>query len=220
MLKTALVDALQEAFQAYPVPDIEGINVGIEYPVREEQFPCVWVNFAPTSEVQMIGINNREHLGFLPPPPIDPQATFAGYSRGFVEGQVSFTIGALSSLERDRIYDQVIRVGMLGEDADGTSVFRQQIEESPYANIGMRFDMWQTSGDNAAPGTPWGTDEMLYEITVATQLHCEFYVAPKTGQLVLLSEINVEQPGLYFDPATGTDPDPVTWPGVGTPSDL
>lgn len=220
MLKTALVDALQQAFTAYPVLDLDGLNTGIEYPVKPEQFPYVWVNYSPTDDVQMIGINNREFLGSLPPSAGMTNATYAGYSRGFAQGQASYTIGALSSLERDRIYDQMLRIGMLGEDADGTSVFRTQIENNPYANIGMAFDKWHTTGENAAPGTPWGTDEMIYEITLSNDLQAEFYVEPTTGDLILLSEINLEEPTVYFEPPTPAPVDQVTWPGIGTPVDM
>lgn len=219
-LKTALTMAMRKTFESYLEEDFfQNVNVSTEYPVEEESFPCVWVNFTPTDDVQMIGINNREYLGELPPSAATSDATHAGYTRGYVEGEVSFTIGALSSLERDRLYDQVIRVGLFSDEDDSVNVFRQQIEQSPYANIGMVFDKWRTSGENAAPGTPWGTDEMIYEITLSTQLNCEFFVQPTTGDLILLSEINVEEPMIVFEPpAEPTYQD--TWPGIGTPHNL
>jgi hypothetical protein len=55
----------------------------------------------------------------------------------------------------------------------------------------MDFDTLQPSGAAAAPGTPWGSDEIIYERTISQQVVGEFVVDPATGALLPLSEITV-----------------------------
>ena len=99
---------------------------------------------------------------------------------------------ALTSLERDRLYDEVVAVIAFG-DADLTqrSAFRATIEDNGLIACDANWDEISSGGVSATQGTPWGTDEMIYEITVRFLVKGEFVSDVDTTQLVPLSAIKV-----------------------------
>ncbi len=107
------------------------------------------------------------------------------------EGTASFTIVALTSLERDRFYDEVIRVLAFGNENPYTNQFRQVLEDNDLIAVNAKFDEISVGGNASAPGTPWGTDEIIYETTVSLDLVGEFVADPVAQALVLLSAIIV-----------------------------
>src|SRR4051812_38464569 len=89
-IKLAVIKALTAALQDQEYPDekIRGIHISQEYPLTQEQYPTIWVNFS-FSKLQNAGI---------------------GYSvieegqirqEWYHEGQVTLTVISLSSYERD-----------------------------------------------------------------------------------------------------------------------
>lgn len=167
----------------FPDPDFHNILVSIEYPAKPENYPSIWVDWSPTSGLQTAGIGHVEYG--------DPQDA-GGDERSFMRwrfaGTATFTVVALTSLERDRLADEVIRVLAFGLESGATSEFRNYIENNEFLGLNGNFDEIETTGKAETPGTPWGTEEVVYEITIGLGCVGEF-VSDGNGDLVKISEI-------------------------------
>lgn len=196
MLKTALVKALKATFdEQYPEVDFRSIKASVEYPVLESDYPGVWVNYSDTEPVKAAGVSHVEWAADLSKNP----ELYAQYTRHLFQGTASFTVVALKSLECDRLYDQMIRVISMGYENEFTSRFRSALESNPYIAIDAVYDSLQPGGDAAVPGTPWGTDEVIYERTINMTLMGEFYIEPTSATLVKLREITVDAHPYFTD---------------------
>lgn len=183
-IKTTAVQAIQQSFKArYPEPDAGGgtkeLFVSIEYPVEEANYPAVWVDYEG-SELRTVGIAYTEQ-----------DASGNVYARWRFAGHVVFTVVALSSNERDMIYDQMIALTAYAAQSDWPSQFRQVVENAPLVAAVWSFDTVEDRPPSAAPGTPWATMDLIYERGFALQVIGEFVSDPNTYELVNLSEIQV-----------------------------
>jgi hypothetical protein len=183
-IKTTAVQAIQQAFQArYPEPDAEGgtqdLFVSIEYPVEEAQYPAIWVDYEG-SELRTVGIAYTE-----------TDANGNVYARWRFAGHIVFTVVAMSSNERDMIYDQLVSLTAYAAQSDFPSTFRQVVEGAPLVAAVWSFDTVEDRAPAAAPGTPWNTMDIIYERGFALQVIGEFVSDPNTYELVNLAEIQV-----------------------------
>lgn len=180
-LKTGLVTALKKTFDTnYPVADLQGLHVSIEYPVKAQDYPSIWVDFEEAS-LQNAGIDHYE---------VDEDGN--RILRWRYQGHVSYTIAALSSLERDRIYDELVKILAFSRSAEHLSTFREFVENNEFIAMTFDFDQIEVHGNAATPGTPWETDEIIYERTVVMQVLGEFTTDVDTGNLVPLSRILID----------------------------
>lgn len=183
-IKTTAVQAVQQSFAVrYPEPDSDGgvqpPFVSIEYPVEEAQYPAIWVDYEG-SELRTVGIAYTE---------TDAQGN--AYARWRFAGHVVFTMVALSSNERDLIYDQLVALTAYASQSSFPSSFRQVVEGAPLIAAVWSFDTVEDRPSAAAPGTPWGTADIIYERGFAIQVIGEFVTDPNSTELVSLSEIQV-----------------------------
>jgi hypothetical protein len=185
-LKTAVVEALRDTFNgSYPNSDFQNINISVEYPVLKSQYPNLWVTYEDTAELSIASIGHLE-VSFN-----TQTRTYTQVNRWRFQGSITITIAALSSLERDRLYDEVVRTFAFGGQNDSLNVFRQKIEQNDFVGMNFNFDDLQPTGDTAAMGTPWQTDEMIYEKSLTIDLIGEFVGDPRTQQLVALSKFDI-----------------------------
>lgn len=207
-LKTMLVEAMKRVFdQEFPEEDFRDINVSIEYPTEPQHYPGIWVSYSDTQPLQIAGIDHHE---FTPPTP-------EGYRRRFTRwrfaGYASFTLVALTSLERDRLFDEVVRVLAFNREDSDTPEFRQYVENNEFIAANMDFDQVEVQGNSVAPGTPWGTDEMIYEVSINMEIIGEFVSDGTTGSLAPLRAIKViGRPVVPEDGEVLGYPDEVTYP--------
>ncbi len=198
-LKTTLVEALRRTFNAtYPDERLRKLLVSIEYPVKAQDYPSIWVDFDSSAPLRTAGIAHQEMDE-------DDNAIL----RWRFEGDASYTIVAMSSLERDRIFDELVRVLAFSRAHDYLSPFRDFVETNDFIAMNMNFDEIEIHGTAAAPGTPWDTDEVIYEVTVSMHLIGEFVTDIGTGNLVRLSKIIIQG---RVSPSTEENPDqPMDW---------
>lgn len=186
VLKTALVQALRGCFDGdYPEEDFRDVNADIEFPAEEQNYPGIWVNYSDTAPLIAAGIDHHEFT--------DPgdQGYVRQFTRWRFAGTASFTVVALSSLERDRLYDELVRVIAFARESDQVPEFRAYIESNEFIAMNGNFDEIVISGNSAAPGTPWDTDEYIYEVTLNLDILGEFVSHGSTGSLAPLSMIKV-----------------------------
>jgi hypothetical protein len=170
--------------------------VDIEYPIERARYPGVWVQYEDTGELTIAGIGHVEYTVN------QPAGTFGELTRWRFQGRVSLTISAMTSLERDRLYDEVVRTFAFGAYNDDLRVFRHKIEDNDLIAMNANFDNLQPFGDMASQGTPWGTDEMIYEKSVSFDVIGEFVGDRYLRSLVPLSQVE------FIDYVEGTtEPD-------------
>jgi len=197
-----VVEALRQTLDhEYVTPDFRNVRVGIEFPVDRQDYPCVWVDFSVADSLSRIGIAHLEADEST-----SGATTFRQYTRWRFRGWVSYTVVAMSSFERDRLIDEMVRILAFGGEAGATSQFRSYVESNEFIAMNFDFDEIGLSGLVAVPGTPWGTDEVIYEGTLRMEVLGEFVSDSLSVTLVPLSEIAVFE---YSD----LEPDPV--PGSG-----
>lgn len=173
---TAVTTALRTVFNStYPVEDFQDLYITIEWPFTEMAYPGIYVNFEPTGQLSRGGIDNWQFPPSTTTSDINPNDLFVYRSAGLV----SYTIGTLSSLQRARLFDELTRVFLVNQDPNVIS-FRQYIEENPYISMNMDFDNLSIRGSAETQGTPWGTNEIIYETTIAMETVIEFV----SGQLL------------------------------------
>jgi hypothetical protein len=184
-IKTTAVQAIEQSFTSrYPAPDAGGGTsrqpfVSVEYPVEQAHYPAIWVDYEG-AELRTVGIAYTQS---------DTQGN--SYARWRFAGHVVFTIVAMSSNERDMIYDQLISMTAFAAQSSYPSTFRSVTENAPLVASVWSFDTVEDRPSAAAPGTPWGTTEVIYERGFAVQVLGEFVTDPYTTALVELSEIQV-----------------------------
>lgn len=180
-LKGAIVEALRATFtNGYPEADFSNLWCSIEFPMDKSNYPGIWVQYDDTEEVSIAGIGHTEVV-------LDEQGSERTVTRSRFGGVITMTCVALSSLERDRLYDELIRMLLFARVEPQVSTFRTLIEQNDLVAMNVDFDKVRAAGDAAAPGTPWGTEEMLYERSVAINVIGEFISS--YGTLYRLSKI-------------------------------
>lgn len=183
----------------YVEPDFRNIKVSIEFPVASADYPSIWVGFDPEGQLEIVGVGHEESDA-------DPDAgSVRRYTRWSFQGHATFTAVALSSLERDRLHDEIVRVIAFGTEVPQTSEFRSRIESNEFLAVNCDFDQIAVLALTQSPGTPWNTDDMIYEVTISIECFGEFVSDGFTQTLVRLSEIALM-------PYAAGDPDPVPPP--------
>jgi hypothetical protein len=184
-LKTLLVTALNNTFDStYPVPEWQGLYSSIEYPEKRVAYPGVWVDFDPEDALHTINVGETSIYNLVD----DVWNEVKGYR---YQGHALFTVVALTSLERDRLFDELVKVFAFGLLQPQTSAFRQTITGNEFIAANIDFDSIAMRGSNQTPGTPWGSNEIIYEITLSLAMLGEFYSNPATNTLYTLREVLV-----------------------------
>lgn len=201
LLKTAVVEATRHVFDVdYVEPDFRGLHVSIEFPIDQQHYPGIWVDWEPVGELQTAGINHKEIL--------ERDEEDGGDSwirRWRFQGTVTFTVVSMTSLERDRLLDELIRVFAFGDRHTTTLGFRQEIQANDFLAINFDFDEISQRGFSAAPGTPWGTQDVVYEGTLGMECVGEFTSDPESGGLLRISAVEVHPySDQEADPTSGT----------------
>jgi hypothetical protein len=163
-------------------PDFGGLHCSIEYPINPQDYPGVWVDFEPEGELTRGGIDDIN--SFLP----NGNNTLTPLYLWRAQGWATYTLATLTSLQRARLHDEIVRVFAFGSDPT-VAAFRETIENNNYLAMNMDFDRIAERGSAATPGTPWGSEEIIYEVTLAMQCVIEFYSTANKDQLFPLDAI-------------------------------
>jgi hypothetical protein len=212
VLKAAVVEALDATFTSeYPNPDFRSVYSSIEYPVDKANYPGIWVQYEDDAELSVAGIGHIESA--IVPAASGVPAQFEQWTRWRFFGTVTLTIVALSSLERDRLYDEVVRTFAFAKQNPLLSPFRTKIEQNDFVAMNANFDDLRPFGDNAGPGTPWNTEEILYEKSISFNLQGEFTGDVSSTDYIQLAKVEIQsyvegqsEPTWSDEPPEGFDP--------------
>lgn len=178
-------NAMEEVFnQTYTEQDFRNLTVSIEYPEKKAGYPGIWTDFEPSPKITNVGIGHVEYTD----KDDKDQVGFARRWRG--EGSLSYTVVALSSLERARLHDEVIKVLAFTDSSSTGMAFRRRIQENSLVALQPLWEQIEMGGYGSSPGTPWGTSEVIYEATLRLQCTFEFVSAP-TGILLPITAVDI-----------------------------
>lgn len=198
-LKTLLTEAVKTTFDAeYPVADFRNIHTSIEFPMKQQDYPGIWVDYMPIGSLQNVGIGHVEYAT-----PADDGSSRA-MNRWRFQGEASFTVVALTSLQRDRLHDEMVRTLAFGAERRETNQFRRYIEDNEFLAVNFDFDEITTRGFASSLGTPWQTEDMVYEAEVVMECFGEFLSDALTGTLLPVSAVE-------FYPYPESHPDEARW---------
>lgn len=203
-VKIAIVEALVAGFNAInPAPanrqvgipssttlDLTPNSVTIEYPKEMAHWPAVFVQFRP-SKTQWSGLYPDTYT--LPSGQQLYGAQAAKLDRtGYFEGSIDLQILALTSEERDQLWDTLYNLILMNPGNPGSYAFYQSLANNNLIGMTILQSTVQTLGDTVAPGTPWSPEEFSYEASVRVQCVGDFYETKfdnlvPTIQTVLLS---------------------------------
>lgn len=204
--KHVLTEAVKKTFdEDYPVEQLQGLYASIEYPFEIANYPGIWVDFETTGPVSNIGIGHAE---LVETTNSIGETVFETYKRWRFQGYASFTCVALTSYVRDLMYDEMLRVIAFGVEMPATAEFQNEVQSNDYIGLVGSWDEVQITAPTAIPGTPWQTDDIIYEVTMRVAIVGEFVSGGKQGILVPLSRIDLH-------PYTDRESDPL--PGNSPP---
>jgi hypothetical protein len=201
---TVWIEALK-AVTLHPQYDSDSplreIAVHANYPVAEVDYPGIWVNYSMQGDLKNVGIGHVESV-------IDEEGGLHEVGRWHFGGMVEFTIAGMSNLERALLIDAFTRVLAIGRiDKNPEGELRRHIEESDLIGQSVTWDSFTVGAFAESQGTPWGTDDVIYEATVSLTTSGEVVVDPDTGSLVRLGSIltDVVVDGTASMPVPGND---------------
>ena len=186
-VKIAVVEALVAGFNAInPAPsgrqvgipssstlDLTPNSVTIEYPKEMAHWPAIFVQFRP-SKTQWSGLYPDTFT--LPSGQYIYGAQAALMARtGYFEGSIDLQILALTSEERDQLWDTLYNLVLMNPGNPGSYAFYQSLKNNNIIGMTILQGTVQTLGDTVSPGTPWSPEELSYEASVRIQCVGDFY---------------------------------------------
>jgi hypothetical protein len=178
--KRSVILALKEAIGAdSPDPILAKLagNVEMEYPAEPAKYPGIWVQFS-MRKIERSGISDIKRTVLGEP-----------YMLGMYEGSVTLSIVALSSLERDRISDQIVKLFLFRETNETSALFFNRLQTQSLINFTVNQDSLNPSGQTVTIGAPWQQDLLVYEDGYSFNLVGHFASDPTTTELVPLSDV-------------------------------
>lgn len=164
-VKRAVVKALRPVMRSVRIPGGARPHVDLEYPMIETEYPAVWVQFS----IRSLRVSGLGHQWTAPEGELIQEWMY--------EGDVSLTIVALTSIERDRIADALIShfafARASGAGSSQPSLYRE-LAENPQVSIVINSDELGSGGQSTNLGVPWDHEQLAYEDTYRFSVLGEF----------------------------------------------
>lgn len=166
-VKRSVVAALRTALTgtSLSLPNGSEVHVDLEYPMKAEHYPSVWVQFS-VRKMQTSGIGHEW-----------TQKNGDVVRQWMYDGDVALTLVALTSIERDRIADALMSYFAFsrpGTKEQSLSPLYQELADNPYVSMTINSDQLTPGGQSVTIGVPWDPDRLAYEDNYRFQLHGEF----------------------------------------------
>jgi len=205
-VKTAIVEALDAGFNALaPGPsdtslDLVPNSITIEYPLELIKWPAVLVQFRP-SKVQWSGLNPDIFTNY----PSGININGNNYPAEnvtrtcYFEGSIDLQIMAMHSEERDRLWDSLTNLVLVGDGSPASAAFYRSIISNDLLNLTLLPDTYIPLGDSITSGTPWSPEEITYEASIRISCVGDFFTAKYDYREPQITNIAVS--GTTFVPA-------------------
>ena len=183
-VKTAIVEALDSGFNALASSplnnslDLVPNSITIEYPLELVKWPAILVQFRP-SKVQWSGLNPDIYTNYPSGITINGNNYPAdNVTRTcYFEGSIDLQIMAMHSEERDRLWDSVSNLILVGGGSPASAAFYNSILSSDLLDMTLLPDTYIPLGDSITSGTPWSPEEITYEASIRISCIGDFFTA-------------------------------------------
>lgn len=200
-------------------------RIALEYSEEAEDWPLILVQFRP-SVIQWTGIMPDEVVdasldsGFpdidrstTDDPALNANPSYKLIRQGRFEGSCMLQVMATTSMERDRIWDNLVKLLLMGRMKNPTANFYTTLEAHDLVGMTIMEGSIRPIGDTVVPGTPWDPELLSYEAAVEFDIIGTFYADEYSSDLVPLSAAQVFD-YIAWDGNTSSPPD-----GNQTPSE-
>jgi hypothetical protein len=210
-VKRAVILGLREALLRTNITvDGSPVYVDLEYPMKKEQYPGVWVQFSFT-KLNRAGISHEVWVQ-------DDAGNWTPIQEWVFNGRVTLTIVALRSRERDRIADTIINMLafartpelVITQPSADTKQYRQlltALTENPYVAMMINTDVITPGGQTASMDVPWQSDVLAYEDNYSFDIIGNFNIQFKHDGAYTLSRVD-------YEPEMGTNPPFPKWRAI------
>lgn len=206
--QTAVIEQISTSLakvfnDSYPDTLLQAPYVGPDYPLTKERFPSIIVTYEPSRTINL-GMGHYTTV-------IDDQTGEPVQVQQYrFEGQVTFKIVALSTIDAIAIADQVVELLSFGKIDTRFQAFWKEIVDNDFISITLLTNSLTMSGKSEVP-SPWGdTDVSLYETTVTCGIVGEFESETFSSGIVRISGVNLLPYRPDQNPPAGTG-DPNAW---------
>lgn len=182
-------------------------RVTIEYPEEPEDWPFILVQLRPKL-ISWTGITPDEIINTG----TEETPIYKRIRQGRFEASCMLQIIALSSGERDRIWDNVVNLLLLGRTRNPTNNFYSVIDTHDLIGMTVMEGSVVPVGDSISMGTPWDPEVITYEAAIEFDIVGIFYTNEYNSELITLTEARIYD---YVELPNGT----FGWPSdaVGDP---
>lgn len=174
-VKYAVVTALREAIRGTSLrrPDGNELYVDLEYPLKEEYYPGIWVQFS---------ISKWQRAGLAHETVTQVNGDWATIQVFSYWGRVTLSIVGLKNKDRDQLSDAVLMMLSFSrtpqvvitkqqEDTKQYRHFLTSLDENPYVSITPNTDIIVCGGQGVDVGVPWQPDVLAYTDSYAFDVH-------------------------------------------------
>src|SRR3990172_3325141 len=233
-IKTAVVESLRSVwFEGQDVgqeahtlnPDLDAPNadpiprrITLEYPEESQDWPTILVQVRPTI-VEWTGITPDEVVdasldsGFpaidrstTEDPALNENPSYKLIRQGRFEASCMLQILSLTSMERDRMWDNLIKLLMMGRKKNATNNFFTTMESHDLVGLTIMEGSVRAIGDTIGQGTPWDAELLTYEAAVEFDMVGTFFADEYTEDLVPLRAAEAYE-YIAWEGNTGIGPD-------------
>lgn len=163
-IKTAIVRALRATLDDRDYPDrkIQGIKVSMEFPMEENLYPHIWVEFSFDS-YQSAGHGHT----ILEDGTVKQSFIF--------QGDIRFNIMALTSYERDIYASQLLQLLAFSSLHPATLKFDEMVNADQKIRLAFQKDIIRPEGQTTNIGTHWSDTDVVYSDTYSIKVIGEMF---------------------------------------------
>jgi hypothetical protein len=193
--KLTVVEALRSVFdsQGLADPDLGPYPrvISIDYPVALEDWPNIFVQLRVTN-MSWTGIDPDEYVLTDDALPVSVDNPYIRLRHGIFDAFLDMQVNALTSGERDRMWDVLVGIFMAGRAKDDTADFFDRIETGEFVGMTVMEGAVEPQGDAVTP-VPWNNEDLGYEASLRVGVVGEFYLNAYNQTLVPLTAIQVHE---------------------------
>ncbi len=190
--KRAVMVAMRDALSSTGSVSIDGedIYIDLEYPLKQVQYPGIWVQFSLT-KLNRAGIGHEI--------PLKEDDNWCLIQEWEFNGRVTMSLAALTNKDRDRLADLVIAnlafsrspdlvITKPKEDAKEYKSLLDNLNSNPYIAMTLNTDEIYPGGQDVNVGAPWDSPQGQ-----ATLVYTDSYAFDVLGQF----NVKLSHEGIY-----------------------
>jgi hypothetical protein len=192
-VKRAVITGLRSSFgNSSLTGGDQKFYIDIEYPTEPTSYPGIWVQFS-IANLSRAGLSMETWTK-------DDDGNWGSIQEWSFNGNITLTVAALTSKDRDRLSDTVIAQLAFARPPDliiynpKTNANQMKglitaLDQNPYVSMTVNTDVIQSGGETVTGGTPWAQNILLYENNFSLTCHGQFNLRFSHDGVYSLAEI-------------------------------